>query len=287
MSSIEDIERAVRDLKIERDTSKTVAFQYKEAFEAQTSRLRELHDLHLALQADFENEKTQHERLLAISHRGKTKLHSVDDALDSTQSENFGTAVIFSPRKDGAHQDRNSLDHSVDPMLRRIQHLISQRNYGMALAELDRLLRGSLSPKARVEGLLLKSDILRVLGPEELYNALAACSEALELCGRLSELNSFMARLQYQKGMIYYELHMLPQARDAFGTIDQDDSLHTNANEYRRSCDVELDYLHTASRRSGFDENRSLSEVYLAQLENKSNVSCDWKHWVNNRSNKH
>lgn len=155
----------------------------------------------------------------------------------------------------------------TNPLFKQAQQSITQRNYGSALTQVEQLLRGPLSSKDRAEALLLKSEVLRASGPDELYDALAACNEALELCDRLSELEAFLPRLQYQRGILYYELHMLHQAREASSMVGDGDVLSAKAEEHRKSYDGEIDQLRITKRRSGFDENRALTEGLLAHLE--------------------
>jgi hypothetical protein len=270
MESFSDIERLVHDLKVERDTWQAVALQYKAAFEAQTCRLQELQNVCFATQAELENERAQLQRLHASS--GESENHrppTFDGAIDDLQVNfTFGTASVYSPIKHEQSHLRTTSEECVNPLFKRAQECTIQRNYGTALVEVERLLRGPLSCKARAEGLLLKSNILRASGPDELLHALAACSEAVELCDRLSELQNFLPRIQYQRGLLYYELRQLHQAREAFSTVSDDDVLSAKASEFRQSYDDELDLLRCTKRRSGFDENRTM-EGLLAQLEDK------------------
>ncbi|KAF2129397.1 hypothetical protein P153DRAFT_290802 [Dothidotthia symphoricarpi CBS 119687] len=260
-----EIDAAVRQLKSERDTWQAVAAQYKAAFESQSARLSELQDICFATQAELENERVQQRRLHATSTTSLKDCSSI--AQDRQHERHYGTALIKSPNQTRVSLQRQSFDDCTNPLYKRVQQSVSQRNYGNALAELERLLRGPLSSKARAEGLLLKSSCLQAAGPEELYDALAACSEALELCDRISELESFLPKIQYQRGICYYQLRMLHQAREAFNAVRNSDSLSLKANEYRRSCDDELELLRRTNRRSGFDESRGTTEGFLAQLE--------------------
>jgi putative pyruvate formate lyase activating enzyme len=271
MDNITDIEGTVHELKIDRDTWQAVALQYKEAFEAQTARLQQLQDVCFATQAELENERAQ-QRLQAVSSERKNHcpppFGSGEDLRDNFT---FGTAAVYSPTKTGYHRTRPSSEDCINPLFEHVHECAIQRNYGTALVEVERLLRGPLSYKARAEGLLLKSSILRASGPDELLDALAACSEAVELCDRLSELQSFLPRIRCQRGLLYYELRLLQQAREAFSTNSDDELLSTKASEFRKSYDDELDLLRCTKRRSGFDENRTM-EGLLAQLEDKGAV---------------
>jgi len=187
------IQGPVQTLKIDRDTWKAVALKYKAAFEAQTSRFKELQDVCFATQAELQNERVERRQLQELSEQRERNRMSTMDGADEPRV--YGTATVFR----GSHQ-RQASRESSNPLYSRVQHCIDQRNYGTALAEIERLLRGPLSAKARAEGLLLKSSILRAAGPDEVYGALAACSEALELCDRIQDLESFLPRIQHQRG---------------------------------------------------------------------------------------
>ena len=264
-----DLAGAVHQLKIDRDTWKAVALQYKAAFEQQTARFRELQDICFASQAELENERAECRRMqlsLKGTIRGGESIEdSSDDAISDTQC--FGTAVVFpADQVEKSWTLRRSQEDS-NPIFKRVQHLTTQRNYGTATREIERLLRGPLSPKARAEGLLLKSIILQATGPDSLYDALAACSEALELCDRVSELDKLLPKIQYQRGVYYYQLHMLQQAREAFSAASEDNLLCARANAYRQSCDDELELLRFSNHRSAFDEDRCLTDSFLAELD--------------------
>ncbi|KAF1841249.1 uncharacterized protein K460DRAFT_399072 [Cucurbitaria berberidis CBS 394.84] len=270
MDYVADVERAVHEVKVERDTWQAVALQYRTAFEAQTRRLQELQDICFATQAELENERAQQRRLYAKSGQGGNQRAGTIDSAEGLQRERpFGTAVVLSPRKTDSTHQRQSSNDCTNPLFNRVQLSMAQRNYGTALVEIERLLCGPLSSKARAEGLLLKSNVLRASGPDELYDALAACSEALELCDRLSELEAFLPRIQYQRGVLYYELRLLHQAREAFSTVSDDELLSARASEYRRSCDDEIDQLRVARRRPGFDEDRTTMGELLVELGEK------------------
>jgi len=267
-----EIQAAVRQLKVERDTWQAIALQYKTAFEAQTTRLQELQDVCFATQAELENERAQARRLQLSSDRHQTNLpYDIEGAVESHHQQLFGSAAVFPPTK-----RRRTSETCTNPLFHVVRQYNDQRNYGTALAELERLLRGPLSTKARAEGLLLKSDILQAVGPDELYDALAACSEALELCDRLADLESFLPRIQYQRGVLYYRLRMLSQARDAFRAVSlssDDTSLSATADECSRTCDIEIAIQRAANRRSGFDESRLFDEGLVVQLDEKIDVS--------------
>jgi hypothetical protein len=261
-----DIQSTVHQFKIERDTWQAVALEYKKAFHIQASRFQELQDVCFAAQAELENERAQQRRShVQTDRRQRSRPHTMDGAQESKDVRLFGTAAVF-------HQQPTT-DACTNPLFHHVQQCIDQHNYGTAMIEIERLLQGPLSPKARAEGLLLKSKVLRAAGPDELYDALAACSEALELCDRLSELEFFLPRIQYQRGILYYQLRMLHQARDAFGAAVNDDLLSATANQYRNSCDEEIRLQRSANRRSGFDENRSFDEGLLVQLDEKLDAS--------------
>ncbi|KAJ8114165.1 hypothetical protein OPT61_g3883 [Boeremia exigua] len=270
MDTATDLVEAVHQLKVDRDTWQAIALQYKAAFEAQTARLRELQDICFATQAELENERAEYRRLHlgldGISHDHSSHDHSPVSHSDDDLHHEFGTAIVASPNfVDAKWRLEPSVDSS-NPIFERVQQFVSRQNYGTALVEIERLLRGPLSPKARGEGLLLKSNILQATGPDSLYDALAACSEALELCDRVSELQALLPKIQYQRGRCYYQLHMLQQARDSFRAASDDIILFERANEYRQSCDDELEMLRF-DRRPAFDETRSANNTLLAQLD--------------------
>ncbi|KNG51026.1 pyruvate formate lyase activating enzyme [Stemphylium lycopersici] len=269
LDHVASVKKAAQEAGLWRDTWQAVALQYKSAFEAQTTRLQELQDVCFATQAKLENERAEQRRLHRLRGHGENHHPNPFDGIEDPQSELlFGTATVFLPSKIGSERARPLSDDYTDPLFRRVHKCADQRNYGTALVEVERLLRGPLSAKSRAKGLLLKSNVLRASGPDELFDALAACSEAVELCDRLSELENFLPRVQYQRGLLYYELGMLRQAHDAFSAVSDDDLLSAHASEFRKSYDDELNLLRCAKRRSGFDENRTM-EGLLAQLEEK------------------
>jgi putative pyruvate formate lyase activating enzyme len=270
MDTMADIEQIVRGLKVDRDTWQAVALEYKVAFEAQTNRLQQLQDVCFAAQAELENERAHHQRRQSVSHERESHHPTpFDGAEDLRLNFAFGTAAIYSPIRTEPSQPHSSSEDCANTLFERVQECAAQRNYGTALVEVERLLRGPLSYKARAEGLLLKSNILRASGPDELLDALAACSEAVELCDRLSELQNLLPRIRYQRGLLYHELRQLQQAQEAFSTVNDVDVLSPKASEFRKSHDDELDLLRCTKRRSGFDEHR-IMEGLLAQLEDKS-----------------
>ncbi|CAI6342246.1 unnamed protein product [Periconia digitata] len=261
-----NIVAAIRSLKIERDTWRHTAEQYQAAFEEQSSHLRELLDICIATQAELENERITHRRRLARSDSTLPDDASQRNTSGNHENQAFGTAIIL----------RNNLGQAKQRPLTcfsRVECLCEQHDYGSALMEVDRLLRGPLASKFRVEGLLIKSDILRK--SELLYDALAICSEALELCGSLSELHAYIPKIHYQRGVCYYHLRMTKHARDALSQVSSSDrSLSTKARNLLESCNDQID----TSRRSGFESHRVTSDgspVALGEvpLDRRSNGS--------------
>ena len=270
MDSIADMERIVHDLKVDRDTWQAVALQYKEAFETQSNRLQQLQDVCFAAQAELENERAQRQRLRVVSDgRDNHRPTSLDGVEDLEVNFTFDTAAVHAPIRTEHRQLRLSSEDCTNPLFERVQECITQRNYGTALVEVERLLRGPLSCKARAEGLLLKSNILRASGPDALLDALATCSEAVDLCDRLSELQDFLPRIRFQRSLLCYELRLLHQAREAFSTISDNELLPAKAGELSKSYDDDQHLLRCTKRRSGFDESRTM-EGLLAQLEDKN-----------------
>jgi tetratricopeptide (TPR) repeat protein len=253
-----EILAAVTQLKRESETWRAVAEEYKAAFEEQTACLQELQNICVATQAELENERTERRRTQArsASLRGGAGF-STDDSAGYLDDITFGTVALKSQRDAELFLEPSS--KAISPCFRRVEQLASQRDYGTALKEVEHLLRGPLTPHTRVEGLLLKSNLMRK--SEWLYDALATCSEALELCDRLEELHCYLPHLHYQRGLCYYQLNMVQQARDAFGDVfTADDSLYTNVAALRTSCEERLQ----PGRRPGFESHRSAAESLVA-----------------------
>jgi hypothetical protein len=261
----------IHQLKVDRDNWQAIATKYKIAFGVQEARFRELQDICFAAQAELENEQSQRSQYIATTNECICK-HTSPSRGDAVlpDEESFGSAIILpSSRIDLTWRERTAINCS-NPIFGRAQQFAQRQDHGTALVEVERLLRGPLSAKGRIEGLLLKSSILQITGPEHLYDALAACSEALEICTRTGGLDNLLPRIQYQRGICFYQLRMLHQARDAFGAVNGDDLLLGKAHRYRKSCEDELDLLHCIGRRSGFDEDRTMTGQLLAQLTEES-----------------
>jgi len=253
----EGILAAVARLKQESETWRVVAAEYKTAFTEQTARLRELQDVCVATQAELENERTERRRHQArpVSLRGGADF-SATDTRGSLDDLSIGTVAVTTLSR--VELSWEPLSKSISPCFRRVEQFACQRDYGTALKEVDHLLRGPLTSETRVEGLLLKSNLMRK--SEWLYDALATCSEALELCDRFEELHCYLPRLQYQRGLCYYQLNMVQQARDAFSDVSTaDDTLYANASALRTSCEERLQ----TGRRPGFEVHRSVTEGLL------------------------
>lgn len=254
----EDIVYTINALKEERDTWRAMAEIYQRAFDDQTVRLEELQNICFATQAELENERTDSRRNQKSSETSQASLHSgghctTDGTDDKREIDSFGTATIY----ESSHTDLNWRSNFC---FRRVEQFTKQHDYGTALKEVDHLLRGPLTPQARVEGLLIKSNIMRK--SEWMWEALAACSEALELCHRLEELQAYLPKIQYQRGVCYYQLQMTKQAREAFNEVcAEDDLLYAKASAMRDSCDDQLQ-----GRRSGFEAHRTVTEGLLSQL---------------------
>lgn len=251
----DDVAAAVLALKQERDTWRAVAESYQKAFEDQAVRLQEVQAICWATQMELENERAANHRSQKSSEaslRGGSQ-RAEDGTNDKLDDTSVGTAAMY----ESSHAEVIWRPNSC---FRRVEHFTTQRDYGTALKEVDQLLRGPLTPHARVEGLLLKSTIMRK--SEWLFDALAACSEALELCNRLEQLHAYLPRIQYQRGTCYYQLQMLNQAREAFNAVCMNEGLlHAEASEMRDYC---IDQLQ--GRRSGFEAHRTVTEGLLSQF---------------------
>ncbi|KAF1993660.1 hypothetical protein P154DRAFT_62415 [Amniculicola lignicola CBS 123094] len=252
-----EIEQSVRKLKVERDSWMAIASQYKGAFEIQTKQLQEFQNICFATQAELENERTINQS------RGSKGLR---------RSNDYGTGTSQKDKSDcGSNNPCADLEWLSSPItcanFKSIEQLLNERDLPTALKEVDSLLRGHLSSEVRVEGLLLKGTLLRALGTDWLYEALAQCSEALELCHRVSEVRSLVPRAQFYRGLCLYQLNMLSQAHEAFTAAKDDGFFYDRATQYQRSCEEELEVNTNAKRRSGFDEHRTVSEGFLALLK--------------------
>ncbi|KAF2180010.1 hypothetical protein K469DRAFT_715615 [Zopfia rhizophila CBS 207.26] len=115
--------------------------------------------------------------------------------------------------------------------LSNVERLFSKHEYRTALAEVDSLLRCSLTREARFEGTLLKSTILRAIGSNFMYDALAQCSEALGLCDRYQVLDNFRPKANFYKGICLYRLKVFTQAQLAFGSVGLIDFFHEKTKE--------------------------------------------------------
>lgn len=274
-----EIERMVHDIKVDRNTWKAVAEQYKAAFHSQTARLKEMQGICIAAQAELENERArsrQIERWTKYNnkHHGKTS----DERSETEQVRSVAeTAQSASPRG-SVDKHTKVFGACNDPLFESVHQSIERHDYGTALAETERLLQGPLVPKARAEGLLLKSNILRAIGPDELYEALAACSEAIDLCNRLTELEAILPQVQRQRAIINDDLHMLAWAYKATEPGSTLEELEPPVGGYRRLQDDDLRVL---KRRSGFDESRTFSEQFMAGLVLTTDVGQHTAHPTN------
>ncbi|PSN62267.1 hypothetical protein BS50DRAFT_141619 [Corynespora cassiicola Philippines] len=249
-----DIINTVRQLKEERDTWKAVADMYKHALEAQTARLCELQSICFATQAELENEKT-------AANTRRDPQSNVDCQPGS------GSHANVSPKRTDPFA--NSPNPCHDASFKRVESFASSHDYGTALVEVNRLLRGPLTDEARVDGLLLKSNLHRATGPGGLLEALAACTKALELCDQLSHLASFLPRIHYQRRSLY-RLHMLMEYCD--DDYDDDD-----ANDPLYSSKEDLDAVNGVHRRLGFDERRDESWHFTSGFEPLGPNNIRWR----------
>jgi hypothetical protein len=259
--STDNILAMVCQLKQERETWRAVAQQYKAAFEEQTVRLRELQDICVATQAELENERTSHRRPLPQSGPSLRAGTESSVAVAKGKSEELSCGPMIVTLYDHVEPSWHSAPKPSSLYFQRVEQFADQRDYGTALKEVDHLLRGPLTPETRIEGLILKSNLMRK--SEWLFDALAACSEAIELCDQLEELRCYLPQIKYQRGLCYYQLNMLQQARDAVSDISTvDDSLYSNAAVLRSSCEERL----LPGRRPAFEAHRTVTEGLLAQF---------------------
>jgi hypothetical protein len=104
--------------------------------------------------------------------------------------------------------------------------------------------------------MLFKSSLLRDSGPECLYDALAQCSEALELCNQLTKLQHLLPKVQFYRGVCFYQLNLMSQALAAFRAVDPDTLFGDSIQRYLRTLGEAVDASYAVKRRPGFDENR-------------------------------
>jgi hypothetical protein len=247
---------AIVRLKEDRDAWRAIAEKYKAAFEEQATRFDELQDICVATQAELENARM-------LNRRRKGWSASFRDASGSSLGAAGAEPAMATDTANALVSGSNELCWQLAPnpssFFHRVEQLASNCDYRTALEENERLLQGPLAPGTRVEGLLLKSGLMRKT--ECLYDALAACGEGIELCYRLEELQSHLPRLRYQQGLCYYQLNMLQQARDAFSHVSPaDGSLHAHASALRTSCEDRL----LSGRRPGLKVSRSATDGLLA-----------------------
>jgi hypothetical protein len=256
-----EIEASVRHLKQERDTWRALAQHYKTAFEEQTARFFKLQEICVATQAELENERLSRQRRGASSDsslRGGS-----DNRGSASDHEQYGTAdIIMSGHIESCCTPTRK---GPDPSFSLVDRLANQRNYGTALDELDRLLRGYLTPEMRIQGLILQSDLLRK--SDWLYDALAACSEAIDLVDRDDELRLHLPVIHYQRGVCYHQLGELEQALDALNHVCAgDDALYAKAAALRASFENQV----LGGRRSAFEAHRSVTEGPIFDSEENS-----------------
>jgi hypothetical protein len=261
----DEIEQVVQDIKQDRDNWKATAEQYKQGFETMKAHFNELRDICFAAQADLTNERTETRRLRDKIELGLETTLQLEKHEDDLQTgSRRGLSVVLDPAP-------IDVDGPSIPLtcanFRRVEQFASYKDFDQAIAELERLLRGPLSADARVEGLLLKSTILRAADSDLLLDALAACSEALEMCDRQSSnVKHFLSKIHYHRGLCYYRLNMILHAQDAFGVVSPNDPFYDKAMEYRKSCDEELDAIDDTRARTGFEEARLFTREMPAKM---------------------
>ncbi|KAF2467727.1 uncharacterized protein BDR25DRAFT_61962 [Lindgomyces ingoldianus] len=269
---IESIGQPILELKQERDMWKTAAHEYKRAFEILSDQLREFQDICFATQAELENE-----RMLNIRRLAEASLHC---DRKSEEFHGYGIADIqVRPQRDSTSTlDTNWIHNDWLPtsLVRTPSHhvnqLLIQGDIPTALAEVDVLLRGTLTFEARAETLLLKSAILLSSGSDWLCDALAQCSEALELCDRHSALESFLPKIRFHQGVCYFRLKMFQQALNAFEAVGPTDISQGRVATYMSLCRDELDAFSIIKRRSAFDEQRTYTEGYVSRFKEQERV---------------
>jgi hypothetical protein len=267
----DEIERIVQDIKQDRDNWQATAAQYKKGFENMKIHFNELQGICFAAQADLADERTENRRLrdkLELSQRTSLQLDKSSDGHPTGSRRGLSVALDSAPI---------DVDGPSIPLtcanFRRVEQFASSKDFTQALAELERLLRGPLSPDARVEGLLFKSTIFRAADSDLILDALAACSEALEMCNRQSSsVKHFLSKIQYHRGLCYYRLKMIPHAQVAFGCVTTSDVFYDKAMEYRKSCEEVLGAIDDARARTGFEEARPCARGVPARMRGVESI---------------
>lgn len=239
MDCLTDIERVVRELKRERDTWQMLALQYKSAFESQTNRLRELQDLCVAVQAGFEE-----------SEYAQTR-----------------SACPWSPVGVDSH-DPSTQTHRYPPF-HHVQQFIEHREHDIALAEMLHSPPGPITTETRVRRLFLKINHFQAMGFEELYEMPAASSEVLANDLPLAELENLLLQIQYQRRVLCEQLRMIYRANRATTLFRNSEERSGLGGDYTAS--PAHDAL-VSKRRSGFDEERTMSEELMAELTQRIDV---------------
>lgn len=269
----------VRQLKEERDTWRATAMKYKDALAIQNQQLREFQDICFATQAELENERLLNRPKSTRSgsrRQNTTSQTSQSDTPTLEQQASYHTAFDGTPFEP---------DVPVTPTvtgLGLIEHLLDNYEYSAALSELDSFLRGSLIPESRIEGLLLKSTILRASGSEWVYDALAQCSEAFELCKRVSSLESYLPKIRHAISLCYSQLRMLPESAAVSVAAEHLYTRSDSALDGLSPLDLDIDTALNAKRRLGFDEKRSFGKDYISDWTGMERRVNDLPHQPNN-----
>lgn len=259
----DDIEGTVQGLKQDRDNCKAIAGQYKRALLELADRFKELEDICVATQAELAHEQTINRRLQDKIELSQKDGPRPENGTDDLQNEpKCGLAL-------GMEFTQLDVDGLFIPLacanFRRVEQFASQGDFNPAIIELNRLLRGPLSSDARVEGLLLKSIILRASDPDSLSDALAACNEAMELCDRHPNVKCFMSKIQYYRGICLYRLNMVSHALGAFAAVGQGEIFYDSAMEYHKSGEEEQVVTDGTMGRYGFEKQRTMAEMQPSQ----------------------
>ncbi|KAF2799882.1 hypothetical protein K505DRAFT_44413 [Melanomma pulvis-pyrius CBS 109.77] len=257
------IEEAVQGLKQDRDNFKAIAGQYKRALLELVDRFKELEDICVATQAELANEQTVNRRLrdqIELGHNDGPRPENDTDGLHGEPKHGLALVMEYA---------QLDIDGLFIPLacanFRRVEQFAVQGDFNPAIIELNRLLRGPLSADARVEGLLLKSIILRAFDPDSLSDALAACNEAMELCDRHPTVKCFLSKIQYYRGICLYRLKMVSHALGAFAAVGRGEIFYDSAMEYRKSCEEEQVLTDGTMGRYGFEEQRTMAEMQPSQ----------------------
>ncbi|KAF2703638.1 hypothetical protein K504DRAFT_174525 [Pleomassaria siparia CBS 279.74] len=268
-SCSDDISQIVGELKKQRDHFETLARQYESGYKTLKAHFQELHDRYLASQAKLANEQTVtrrlRDKLRSIQEHGAELDRSIEALLNSSTDRCANETEIVGFDVDGPTFPPSCVN------FRRVEQSANRKDFVAATTELDRLLKGPLSADARIEGLLLRSIIVRASMTDPEYEALVACIEALEICKNRPDVKHLIPKVQYYAGICHYRLRRWLLAQDAFNAAVKPGEPFSASALYflNSSIEKELDEANgepVVQARSAFEEHRAIAALVDIQL---------------------